>query len=55
VGHLGFTGTSFWLDLDRGIMVVLLTNRVYPSRCHDAIKVFRPMAHDLVMKGIHGI
>lgn len=54
VGHLGFTGTSFWLDLEREILVVLLTNRVYPSRGNDRIKAFRPMVHDLVMKGIHG-
>ena len=54
VGHLGFTGTSFWLDLEREILVVLLTNRVYPSRGSDGIKTFRPMVHDLVMKGIHG-
>ena len=32
VGHLGFTGTSFWLDLDSGQMVVLLTNRVHLGR-----------------------
>jgi CubicO group peptidase (beta-lactamase class C family) len=54
VGHLGFTGTSFWLDLEREIVVVLLTNRVYPSRGNDRIKAFRPMVHDLVMRGIHG-
>lgn len=53
VGHLGFTGTSFWLDLERGILVVLLTNRVYPTRRDERIKEFRPLLHDIVMKGIH--
>lgn len=35
VGHLGFTGTSFWIDLERGVAVVLLTNRVHPSRANE--------------------
>ena len=49
VGHLGFTGTSFWMDLDRCITVIMLTNRVHPSRENEAIKQFRPMLHDEVM------
>ena len=52
VGHLGFTGTSFWVDLDRSIIVVLLTNRVHPTRENEAIKVFRPQLHDAVMKSL---
>lgn len=55
VGHLGFTGTSFWLDLDRSVIVVLLTNRVHPNRDNDAIKSFRPKLHDAVMKKLLGI
>ena len=35
VGHLGFTGVSLWLDLERGVNVVLLTNRVHPTRDND--------------------
>ena len=50
VGHLGFTGTSFWMDLDRLIIVIMLTNRVHPSRDNVAIKAFRPKLHDAVMK-----
>jgi CubicO group peptidase (beta-lactamase class C family) len=50
VGHLGFTGTSFWMDLDRAIIVILLTNRIHPSRDNDRIKDFRPKLHDAVMK-----
>lgn len=52
VGHLGFTGTSFWLDIERAMMIVLLTNRVHPSRDNDGIKQFRPRIHDQVMKCI---
>ena len=52
VGHLGFTGTSFWMDLDRKISVILLTNRVHLSRQNNAIKAFRPKLHDAVMKTI---
>jgi serine-type D-Ala-D-Ala carboxypeptidase len=50
VGHLGFTGTSFWMDLDRGIVVILLTNRIHPDRNNNRIKGFRPGLHDAVMK-----
>jgi CubicO group peptidase (beta-lactamase class C family) len=50
VGHLGFTGTSFWMDLDRNVMIILLTNRVHPSRSNTKIKAFRPKLHDRVMK-----
>ncbi|MBL0714751.1 MAG: serine hydrolase, partial [Desulfosarcina sp.] len=52
VGHLGFTGTSFWMDPDRGTIVVLLTNRVHPSRANDRIKFFRPLIHDLIMEAL---
>jgi CubicO group peptidase (beta-lactamase class C family) len=49
VGHLGYTGTSFWIDLDRGVTVLLLTNRVHPSRSNEGIRDFRPLLHDTVM------
>ena len=52
VGHLGFTGTSFWMDLDRSIIIVLLTNRVHPTRDNEAIKAFRPTLHDAVMQSL---
>ena len=47
-GHLGFTGTSVWMDPDASLVAVLLTNRVYPSRTRAlvAIKRERPRAHD---------
>lgn len=50
VGHLGFTGTSFWLDLDRDLTVVLLSNRIHPSRVNEKIKSFRPRLHDRVFQ-----
>jgi serine-type D-Ala-D-Ala carboxypeptidase len=49
-GHLGFTGTSFWFDLDREILIILLTNRVYPTRENERLKSFRPLLHNLVME-----
>jgi serine-type D-Ala-D-Ala carboxypeptidase len=52
VGHLGFTGTSFWMDLEKRLVVVLLTNRVHPSRENTAIKTFRPKIHDAVMTSL---
>ena len=52
VGHLGFTGTSFWMDLEKNICVVLLTNRIHPSRDNEKIKGFRPILHDAVMEFI---
>ncbi len=48
IGHLGFTGTSFWIDPIKGIIVVLLTNRVHPLRSNEGIKKFRPKIHDLI-------
>lgn len=54
VGHLGFTGTSFWMDLERSIVVILLTNRVHPTRGNGAIKRFRPKLHDAVMQVLLG-
>src|SRR6056297_453437 len=48
VGHLGFTGTSFWIDPDNGLITVLLTNRVHPSRENIDIRKFRPRIHDLI-------
>ncbi|MEW6218973.1 MAG: serine hydrolase [Thermodesulfobacteriota bacterium] len=45
-GHLGFTGTSFWIDPDQDLVVVLLTNRVHPRRDNPAIRAFRPRFHE---------
>ena len=48
-GHLGFTGTSIYCDPVRDLVVVLLTNRVCPSRANEKIKGFRPAFHDGVI------
>ena len=52
VGHLGFTGCSIWWDLEKNCHVVLLTNRVHPTRKNEKIKEFRPQIHDLIMKAL---
>jgi CubicO group peptidase (beta-lactamase class C family) len=49
VGHLGYTGVSFWSDLKTEISIVLLTNRVHPSVENETIRAFRPELHDAVM------
>ncbi len=50
VGHLGFTGTSVWMDLKKDVIVIFLTNRVHPTRKNEKIKGFRPLLHNTVMK-----
>ncbi|VEN73586.1 conserved hypothetical protein [Candidatus Desulfarcum epimagneticum] len=52
LGHLGFTGTSFWMDPAREVIAILLTNRVHPSRENTRIKAFRPKIHDALMKAM---
>jgi serine-type D-Ala-D-Ala carboxypeptidase len=54
VGHLGFTGTSLWIDPDQDLIVVLLTNRVHPTRSNEAIKEFRPRLHDAAVAAVAG-
>jgi CubicO group peptidase (beta-lactamase class C family) len=49
-GHTGFTGTSLWIDPDRGMYVALLSNRVHPTREHEAFRAFRPRIHDEAIK-----
>ncbi|MBN2031927.1 MAG: serine hydrolase [Deltaproteobacteria bacterium] len=50
LGHTGFTGTSIWMDLDKDVIAILLTNRVHPTRNNERIKQFRPAFHDAVME-----
>lgn len=50
VGHLGFTGTSLWIDPDRALIAVLLTNRVHPRRADERIRDFRPRLHDALIE-----
>ena len=51
-GHTGFTGTSIWIDPDRQLFVVLLTNRVHPTRDNQKIAKVRPALHDAVMQAL---
>ncbi|WP_447986267.1 serine hydrolase domain-containing protein [Nitrospira sp. Nam74] len=53
-GHLGFTGTSLWIDPSVELEVVLLSNRVHPSRQNTRIQQFRPLIHNVVYKTIVG-
>ena len=55
IGHTGFTGTSLWIDPLQGLYVVLLTNRLHPTRDNEAILAIRPAVHDAVVEalGLH--
>ncbi|WP_163785870.1 serine hydrolase domain-containing protein [Myxococcus vastator] len=52
VGHLGFTGTSLWVDLRRSLVVALVTNRVAHGRQETRIRDFRPLFHDFVVEAL---
>jgi serine-type D-Ala-D-Ala carboxypeptidase len=54
IGHLGFTGTSLWIDLDAALVCVLLTNHVHPSGTNDKarLRVFRQTFHDAVAEAV---
>lgn len=51
-GHLGYTGTSLWVDLDRQLSIALLTNRTWPDCRNQAIKQARPAFHDAVIDAL---
>jgi beta-N-acetylhexosaminidase len=51
-GHTGFTGTSIWIDPDRRVFVVFLTNRVNPTRENHKIMQVRPALHDAIMQAL---
>lgn len=50
VGHLGFTGTSLWVDVPRQLVVALVSNRVFLGRDNQRIRAFRPRFHDEVVR-----
>lgn len=54
IGHLGYSGTSMWIDPGRRLIAVLLTNRVHPTRENRRIQAFRPRFHDLVAAAFDG-
>ena len=49
-GHTGYTGTSVWTDPETGLIVILLTNRVHPTRDNPRLGKFRPQFHNAVFK-----
>ncbi len=51
-GHLGFTGTSIWIDPVRKLFVVLLTDRVCPTRNNHKISLVRPAVHNAVIEAL---
>ncbi|MBK8982490.1 MAG: serine hydrolase [Ignavibacteria bacterium] len=51
-GHTGYTGTSVWCDKDRKIIIIFLTNRVYPSRDNNGIREIRPEVHNKVIEAL---
>jgi CubicO group peptidase (beta-lactamase class C family) len=54
IGHTGFTGTSLWIDWERDLYVVFLTNRVHPTRENEAIRQVRPKLHDAIVAELDG-
>jgi CubicO group peptidase (beta-lactamase class C family) len=52
LGHLGYTGTSLWIDPERQVSVTLLTNRTWPDCSNQAIKEIRPRFHDAVIEAL---
>jgi len=53
-GHLGFTGTSLWIDPGRKLSVTLLTNRTWPDRAAQLIREVRPRVHDAIVEALEG-
>ena len=51
-GHTGFTGTSIWIDPEKDLYVILLTNRVHPSRQNTELLHFRPHLHNTIVKAL---
>jgi len=52
IGHTGFTGTSLWIDPEQDLYVVILTNRVHPSRTGEGIQDARRALHDAIVSGL---
>jgi len=53
-GHTGFAGTTLWIDPERGVYVVLLTNRIHPTPDNDELLRVRPVLHDAVIAALDG-
>jgi beta-N-acetylhexosaminidase len=53
-GHTGFTGTSIWIDPDKELFIILLTNRVHPTRDTNVMIQVRPQVADAVVEALSG-
>jgi len=51
-GHTGYTGTSVWTDPTKNLFVILLTNRVYPTRNNNKLSIVRPLIHDAIYQAV---
>ena len=51
-GHLGYTGTSLWIDPEKNLSITFLTNRTWPDCSNQAIKQVRPRLHDAIVEAI---
>jgi serine-type D-Ala-D-Ala carboxypeptidase len=51
-GHLGFTGTSLWIDSERRLSVTFLSNRIWPDRSSRAIRQVWPLLHDAIIEAL---
>ncbi len=51
-GHLGYTGTSLWIDPTRQLSITLLTNRTWPDCSHQAIQQVRPNFHNAILEAL---
>ena len=51
-GHLGYTGTSLWIDPDRQLSITLLTNRTWPECSNQSIKQVRPKIHNALQERV---
>jgi CubicO group peptidase (beta-lactamase class C family) len=49
-GHTGYTGTSVWCDKEKDLIVIFLTNRVYPTRSSEEVRSIRPKLHDEICR-----
>jgi CubicO group peptidase (beta-lactamase class C family) len=51
-GHTGFTGTSFWMDPENDLFVIILSNRIHPHRNNEEFKKWRPRLHDWAVESL---
>ena len=54
VGHNGFTGCSLWLEPEKGIDIILMSNRVHPTRANKKIRALRPQLFNMVLSILAG-